>query len=390
MLSSPAQLRRAFVAVWVAAGGAAGSTSYAFGQSRNLEVFRAAARDLFAGADLYAGRSVDFFKYSPTFALLFTPFAWLPAWLAAALWGALNFGVAFAGIDALVRDPRRKIPAFAAGLAGVLFATDGDQSNLLITGAMLLAVAALESGKWRTFAVLVALAAHVKIFPVALLPCALLYPKPVRSLAAALASIVAFALLPALVVGAHGLAAEYASWLALVRRDHANHGWSVMNMIESFSGRPVWVAGIQGLGVVFLMLPLVATRILAGRAWRRLYAASVLVFTVLFNHRAEYATYVVSAIGAAIWYAENPRSRLRIVLLAATVVAQGPLLTAPDPSVTGLFAILGAHRLFHPLRVMPLAILWGSMQIDLVRALVVDGVRADAFRPSTPGPESLR
>jgi hypothetical protein len=51
------------------------------GHSNNLSIFRTATSNLLAGQDLYAphpGRHFDFYKYSPTFALLFLPFAYLP------------------------------------------------------------------------------------------------------------------------------------------------------------------------------------------------------------------------------------------------------------------------------------------------------------------------
>ena len=49
--------------------------------SGNFEIFRTASRHLLSGQDLYAeypAEHTDRFKYSPTFALLFAPFAWLP------------------------------------------------------------------------------------------------------------------------------------------------------------------------------------------------------------------------------------------------------------------------------------------------------------------------
>src|SRR5438270_5113947 len=58
----------------------------------NCEIFRAASHHLVTGEDLYArypDALQDQFKYSPTFALLFAPFAWLPWPLALFLWNAL-------------------------------------------------------------------------------------------------------------------------------------------------------------------------------------------------------------------------------------------------------------------------------------------------------------
>ena len=50
-------------------------------ECNNFLIFRAAYSHLVAGRDLYiayTAEHVDLFKYSPTFALLFAPFAWLP------------------------------------------------------------------------------------------------------------------------------------------------------------------------------------------------------------------------------------------------------------------------------------------------------------------------
>src|SRR5688572_3573760 len=100
--------RRALFAAYAASGVAAGSISFALGQSKNLLVFRHASEGLLLGHDLYADGFIDFFKYSPTFALLFLPFAIAPAWLSAIAWATLNFVAAFFGIDAAMPDDRPK------------------------------------------------------------------------------------------------------------------------------------------------------------------------------------------------------------------------------------------------------------------------------------------
>src|SRR5213075_2321409 len=96
--------RRALFLAYITAGLGAGSISYALGQSKNLLVFRHASEGLLHGRDLYAGGFIDYFKYSPTFALLFVPLSIAPVWIAAILWAVLNFAVAFFGIDAAVGD----------------------------------------------------------------------------------------------------------------------------------------------------------------------------------------------------------------------------------------------------------------------------------------------
>src|ERR1051325_6276926 len=63
------------------------------GRSNNFKVFRAAAVNLLAHRDLYAAhpdQHFDFYKYSPSFALLFAPFAALPFAAALLIWSLLN------------------------------------------------------------------------------------------------------------------------------------------------------------------------------------------------------------------------------------------------------------------------------------------------------------
>src|SRR2546428_70322 len=62
-------------------------------QSNDFRIYRFSAVNLLAGRDLYAAhpdQHLDFYKYSPTFALLFIPLAVLPFAPALLLWSLLN------------------------------------------------------------------------------------------------------------------------------------------------------------------------------------------------------------------------------------------------------------------------------------------------------------
>ena len=58
---------------------------------RNLKIGRQ-TENLAAGHNLYAPstKHQDFFKYTPTFALLFAPFAVVPAGLGMLMWNGVN------------------------------------------------------------------------------------------------------------------------------------------------------------------------------------------------------------------------------------------------------------------------------------------------------------
>ena len=358
--------RRLLLGVYLACGMAAGAISFGLGQSKNLEVFRHASAMLLAGRDLYDGSSVDWFKYSPTFALLFVPLAVIPAWLAAIVWGALNFGVAFAGIEAAAGSRARV--ALVAALPGVLLATDGDQANLLVVGAMLYAFASFERGRSAAGAIAVALATLVKVFPIA----AALFALPQRDREQSLFRvIVALGIglgLPLTVISPSTLAAEYASWLALLRADHANLGWSIVTVAREHGVSANAVQLLVGLALVW---PFVASTVTtADGRFRRLAVAASVIGIVLGNHRSEYASFVISAIGVGLWFAEGRATPGRIALIVFASVAHGPVLVRDDPGLVGPFSFLAAHRLFHPLRLVPLVVVWLSIQRELVATFV--------------------
>src|SRR5258705_10791088 len=93
MMKHIARPRRLVLALYVASAGLVTLQQAILGHSNNLSIFRSASRNLFAGRDLYAAhpdQHFDFYKYSPTSALLFAPLAYLPSSLAFLSWTLLN------------------------------------------------------------------------------------------------------------------------------------------------------------------------------------------------------------------------------------------------------------------------------------------------------------
>ena len=361
--------------LWLFAGAVAGGVSYAFGQSQNLFVFRAAARGLLTGEDPYVLRAADYFKYSPTFALLFAPFAWLPAFVSAYAWSVLNFAVAYAGIACFVDDPSRRKTALVASLFGVALSTDGDQSNLLVLGLFLLGARAFERGD-HAAPWLVSAGAFIKLFPAMGAAFALFRPRKGRAAVGLACALAAFAVLPLAVVSPSRLLADYRSWRSLLAWDHGNQGWSAMHMAQAGLGVAWSNAAMQACAIALQAVPIaLGARFGTDAAWRRTLACSLLSFGILFNHRAEYATYAIAAAAAGIWLSLSAPSRWKTLLVVASMIAPGPFFARADPSVVGAFAMIAAHRVFHPLRVVPAFFVWVWMQRDLLARFVEVRVR---------------
>ena len=336
-------------------------------QNNNFLIFRAASMHLVRGEDLYAAYPAlheDFYKYSPTFALLFLPFAYLPFWLAMLLWNALNAGTLYVALG-MVLPRRAATVARAIVFLDMLGSLQNVQSNALVTALIIFAFAAYER-RHTTLGTVAALAGtYVKLFPLAGVSFAVFHPRKVRVALAFALGMLAFALLPLLVTPYATLQAQYASWRAIEATDALERGFSVMQVLQhAVGGRwPNWP--VQLAGVLALVAPVLAQPA-RWREWelRRLYLASVLVFCLIFNHQAESPTFVVGVAGAAIWFASLDRpTRWEWALLAFIVVCT--ILASSDamPAVV-------QRNLFdrYRFKVVPLIVLWIELQRRLWRA----------------------
>jgi hypothetical protein len=335
----------------------------------NFLIFRSAFFHLREGRDLYAaypGEHADLFKYSPTFALVFAPFALLPFTTALFLWNLLNVGLVYLGIRLVVPEPQRLAAIQLTGI-GLVTIIDGTQSNGLVAGLIVLAFAALERDRLLLAATSIAGGALIKLFPLAALSFAV--PRSDRTRFARRALVVggALATLPLLVTGASGLLRQYRSWYALGAVDAADRGASVMRLAHLLFGYngPNWP--IQLAGTIALVLPVV----LSWEHWRdatfrRSFLASLLVYAVIFNHKAEQPSFVIAVVGVAIWYAVSSPSAWRTVTTGAVFVATVPVF------VTVVAPGLVASTIDGPLLVAAgtCVVAWLTMQGELLTGAV--------------------
>ena len=337
----------------------------------NFLIFRAASRHLIAGSDLYTlypAEHADLYKYSPTFALLFVPFAFLPLLPAIFLWNALNAGALFIALGMVL--PRRAANvARAIVFLDMLGSLQNAQSNALVAALIIFTFAAYERHHTALGSLAAVGGAFIKLFPLAGVSFAIFHPRKVRVALAVIGSSVLLLALPLLVTPLHTLLAQYASWRAQSASEAAiKRGYSVMQMFENVlhGGWPNWP--IQLLGIAILLAPVFFQRT-RWHEWerRRLYLCSVLVFCVIFNHLAESPTFVVAVSGVAIWFAALTKpSRWEWTLFVSIVVLT--ILSSSDIMPDALQRDFFDRYRF---KTVPLIVLW----IELQRRLWSAGVR---------------
>jgi Glycosyltransferase family 87 len=351
--------------------------------NNNFEIFRTAWLDLLAERDLYAPseRHHDFFKYSPTFALLFAPFAVLPFWLGVLLWNGANAGALYWSLGRVL-GPTQAFAARTIVFFDTVGAMQNVQSNALVAGLMIVTFAELDRRRELRAALALTVGTLIKIFPILAAAFALFRPYrlPRFALLSVAAGAVALAA-PLLLLGPHELAAQYRSWAAINRLDALDRGYSVMKQLYlwfDYSGAN-WPVQLAGLAV--LLAPLVRYSDWGVERYKLHFVASVLMYAVLFNHKSESPAFVIAVAGVALWFALAERNRFTWSVLG--MVAVGTILSSSDVMPRAIQA-----GFFEPYRfkTVPVCLVWVLVQRELWRrtgSAPRPATRSDPSAPAT-------
>jgi Glycosyltransferase family 87 len=332
----------------------------------NYVIFKNAFLHLLLDKNLYSlhlTEQLDLFKYSPTFALFMGLFAYLPDWLGLILWNLLNTLTVFYGI--------KHLPYLTDGIKGnirwfmlpeLLTATQNSQSNSLILGLFLWSFIYMERGKLIWASLFMLLTVFIKLFGVVGFMLFLLYPRKPAAVGYTLAWGLLLLILPVVAVSLPQLLGQYQNWLVMLEHDHSSSiGLSVMGWLYTwFSLDPPKVVVVV-LGAIALLLPLLRTTQYVHYSFRLVVLASVLLWVIIFNHKAESATFIIAIGGVAIWYFTQPTSIVNrlLVILAFIFTSLSPL---------DIFPSLLRETLVYPyvLKAVFCIAIWGKIIVNLL------------------------
>lgn len=290
-----------------------------YGHYNNYIIFKQSFFHLIKHQDLYIHfpqEQYDLFKYPPTFALLFAPFSILPDSMGYTLWTAINLLLPVFAIFRLKGVSNNGKIAFSTLLLLEGFTSAlNSQSNGLMLGLLLFAFVAFQNGKISQAVLFIWLTAFIKLFGVLFFAMLLVFPGAFRkSLVRIPVIFVVLYLLPLPILGWDGLQKQYASMFNLLAHDHGYFvKYSVMGWLKQWFGlKPnknlVLMLGL-GMQCIPLLILIVKQKLWRNGSlerlnpdslerWQFLFAASWLLWMVIFNHMAESATYVIAVGGA--------------------------------------------------------------------------------------------
>ncbi|MDA0784384.1 MAG: glycosyltransferase family 87 protein [Bacteroidetes bacterium] len=285
----------------------------------NYIIFKQSFFHLIAHKDLYIHyplEQYDLFKYPPTFALLFAPFSVLPDFLGYSIWTGLNLLLpAFAIYKLQGISGRAKAAMSTLLLLEGFTSALNSQSNGLMLGLLLFAFVAMQNGRISQAVLFIWLTAFIKLFGVLFFAMLLVFPGAFKKSLLRIPMIFAgLYLLPLPILGWDGLQHQYSSMFNLLAHDHGFFvKYSVMGWLQQWFGlRPnknlILMLGL-GLQCIPLLVLIIKQKLWRSGSlqqinskslerWQFLFAASWLLWMVIFNHMAESATYVIAVGGA--------------------------------------------------------------------------------------------
>jgi hypothetical protein len=342
----------------------------------NYLIFKNSAGNLLDYANPYAyffNQAWDQYKYSPAFALAMWPFAQVPDALGLPLWNLLNALVLLSAIlrlPVLTRRQRHFIAWFV--LLELATSMQNSQSNGLTAGLFLWAFIAFERGKAAQASAWTVLNGFVKIFGGLSALMVWMYP-PQRGrflLWAALWTAV-LTVLPFFFLHPEHTVQVYGWWWDLLRYDHsASVGLSVQGWLLTWFGLQPPKLLVMGAGLAVLAWSVLQVSrtsanqptTIDSQQLRILAWASLLLWSVIFNHKAESPTFVIAMCGVALWYCVSEQKRWETVFLWATFA-----LVSLSP--TDVFPRLVREHLVQPyvLKAVPCIALWGWISWRMLR-----------------------
>jgi hypothetical protein len=276
-------------------------------QWSNYMVFKYAHHHLLGDQDLYNYHHAEHcytYKYSPSFALFFGAFAYLPTILGLMTWMLLTGVVTYFALISLPGMGPPKPFWFLLFISSEwIVCVQGQQTNALIAAMLILAFVLLERGKELPATLLIVLTGFIKIFGFGAVLLFLFYPKKLKLALYTLGWTVLVAVLPLIVLSPADLFGIYENWYAQITGDYAKFdGMSFYSLVNATTGwnPPKTVFAVLSLGL--MLAPLVQLSKWKSVVFRKMTLAAILVWVVIFNHKAESPTYIIAMMGMGIWF----------------------------------------------------------------------------------------
>ena len=306
----------------------------------------------------------DLYKYSPSFSVAMAVFAYLPDWLGLLLWNLVNVLILFYGVRYFIKGPPHTIFMLWFIFNELFTSVLNSQSNPMIAGMLVAAFTFFEKDKVHWAALLIVSTFYIKVFGILAALLFLFYPNKWRFILWSAIWTVAIGLLPLMFTSIDGLVFQYQNWLRLLSEDHSGSiGYSFMGVLQTWFGLQSGKDVLVIVGLILTMLPFVFVHKFKDLQYRINWFASLLIWLVIFNHKAESPTFIIAFTGIALWLFTTSINKTVLVLAVLAFV-----FTSLAP--TDLFPASIRHSFFEPyaIKAVPCILIWLYLNFQLIKS----------------------
>ena len=238
-----------------------------------------------------------------------------------------------------------------------------DQSNALIAGLIILSFGLLEKEKYLFAAFCIIFSVYIKLFGVVGLALFLFYPKKWKLAAySALWAIILF-IIPLIYITVEQYEILFSSYWNLLSNDSSvSLGYSVMGWLNSWFGLEINKMFVVLSGLIIFLIPLFRKGEYKNYTFKLLALASILIWVVIFNHKAESPTFIIAITGVALWFTTTETSKTNIILfiIAFIFVSLSP---------TDIFPAYIRNEWVKPytLKAFPCILIWFKIVFDMIK-----------------------
>jgi hypothetical protein len=336
-----------------------------YNRYNNYTIFQQSFLHLKEGKDPYIAypeEHWDLFKYSPTFSVFFSVFALFPDWLGLNLWNILNALILVLAVYYLPKlKKEQKALVLLILLIELMTSMQNSQSNGLMAGLLVLGFGLLEKDKylWGTLAIVFSV--FIKLFGIVGFAIFLFYPQKWKLAMHAIFWILLLFVIPLILIDFNQYDIVLSSYWELLLNDHiVSDGFSVMGWINSWFGVEIikWLVVLAG--IIIFLIPLTRIKAYKDYRFRLLTLSSILIWVVIFNHKAESATFVIAMSGVSLWFINSPKNILNIVLMISAFV-----LTSLSPTDIFPNFLRENYVNVYTLKALPCILIWLKIIFDM-------------------------
>ncbi len=337
----------------------------AYTEYNNYVIFKNSFFHLISGKNLYIlypDEQWDLYKYSPAFALLMGLLAYMPDFSGVTIWMLCNAMVLFFAIRMLPFRERTQSLLLWLVLLELLTSLQNSQSNGIMAGLFIAAYACLQRGKIHWATLWLVIATFIKVYGAIGFCLFLFYPDKIKFIGYSILWTILLAIMPLIVTPYNMLVWQYHNWATMMTEDQsASYGLSVMGWLHSWFGITTGKTMVSLIGILLFFIPFIRLKLYRNEVYKLMMLASMLIWVIIFNHKAESPTFIIALAGVGIWYFSRPRQLWRNVLLAVIFI-----FTCMSP--TDLFPPFIRQDFFQPyvIKAIPCILLWCVIFMELM------------------------